>query len=168
MKLIAELNDKLLFGEEGMSHVEPRETARAILKNGDLYALMHAVKFELHSFPGGGIDDGEDPVTAMKREVNEETGCTVGKITELGIIKENRARADYTQISYYYFVEVSSFGAPHLEPNEISNGTHAVWHTLDETARLINEFKPTTYQQEYLHARDVAALNEYLRLRGEL
>ena len=25
MKLIAELNDKLLFGEEGMSHVEPRE-----------------------------------------------------------------------------------------------------------------------------------------------
>ena len=168
MKLIAELNDKLLFGEEGMSHVEPRETARVILKNGDLYALMHAVKFELHSFPGGGIDEGEDPVTAMKREVNEETGCTVGNITELGVIKENRARADYTQISYYYVVEVSSFGAPHLEPNEISNGTHAVWNTLDETVRLINEFKPTTYQQEYLHARDVAALNEYLRLRGEL
>ena len=164
MKIIAEITDIELFGAEGFSNAKPRKTARAILKNGDMYAIMYAEKFGLYSLPGGGIDEGEDPLTAMKREILEETGCTCGRITELGIIKESRAKADYTQISYYYVAEAEGFGEAHLEPNEIASGTHAEWHTLDEIVKLINDFKPSTYQQEFLHARDVAAINEYLRI----
>lgn len=55
MKLICELNDKIVLGMDGMSTKSPRITARAIVKRRDgLYAVMYADKFKLHSLPGGG------------------------------------------------------------------------------------------------------------------
>ena len=114
MKIIAEITDKEILGTDGLSSANPRYTARAIVKNGDLYAVMYAKKFNLYALPGGGVDYKEDVLTALKREILEETGCTCGKITELGIIKENRAKADYTQCSYYYVVEVDSTSIPQL------------------------------------------------------
>ena len=105
MKLICELNDKLILGRDGMSDKAPRLTARAIVKNQDgLYAVMYSDKFKLHSLPGGGVEEGEDVLTALHREVYEETGCICDKIEELGIVAENRASLDYTQINYYFVV----------------------------------------------------------------
>ena len=161
MKLIAEITDKQILGTDGLSTVKPRYTARAIVKNDDLYAVIHSEKFHPYCLPGGGVDDGEDVLTALKREILEETGCTCGKITELGIVKENRANADYTQCSYYYIVEAGSVGNPHFTEEETNSGTVLQWHTLSEMIKLINDVEPSTYQQQYLKARDVAALNEY-------
>lgn len=60
MKLLCELNDKIVLGLDGMSHKPPRLTARAIVKNQDgLYAVMYSDKFKLHSLPGGGVENGE-------------------------------------------------------------------------------------------------------------
>ena len=106
MKQICELNDKYILGTEGMSTKAPRITARAIVKNqDDLYAVMYADKFKLHSLPGGGVEDGEDVLTTLRREVYEETGCVCDEIQELGIVAENRASLDYTQINYYFVVD---------------------------------------------------------------
>ena len=162
MKIIAEITDKEILGKDGLSSAKPRYTARAIVKNGDLYAVICSEKFHPYSLPGGGVDDGEDVLTTLKREVLEETGCACCKITELGIVKENRANADYTQCSYYYIVEAGSVGNPHFTEEEINSGTTLQWHTLSEVIKLINELEPKTYQQQYLKARDVAALNEYI------
>ena len=162
MKLIAEITDKEILGKDGLSSAEPRYTARAIVKNGDLYAVISSEKFHPYSLPGGGIDDGEDIITALKREILEETGCTCKKIFELGMVKENRASADYTQCSYYYVVEAISIGEPHFTEAETNSGTALQWYTLPEMIKRINSIKPTTYQQQYLKARDIAALNEYV------
>ena len=164
MKLIAEITDKEILGKEGLSIAKPRYTARAIVKNGDLYAVISSEKFHPYSLPGGGIDDGEDIITALKREILEETGCTCKSISELGIVKENRASTDYTQCSYYYVVEVDSIGIPNFTEEEINSGTALQWNTLPETIRLINDIQPATYQQQYLKARDIAALTEYIEL----
>lgn len=105
MERICELNGKLLLGLEGMSAQPPRQTARAIVRNADgLYAVMYAGKFHLYSLPGGGMEDGEDPISALRREIYEETGCSCDHIEELGIVLENRAHQDFTSMSYYYIV----------------------------------------------------------------
>jgi len=164
MKLLCELNDKLLLGLDGMSDKPPRLTARAIVKNANgLYAVMYAEKFGLHSLPGGGIEDGEDPITALRREILEETGCTCDHIEELGIVSENRAHQDFTCKSYYYAVTTDHAPEPiQLTADEIANKTTVQWHTLDDMIRLICTPEHTTTQRMYLQARDRAAITEYL------
>ena len=78
MKLICELNDKMILGQEGRSNKAPRLTARAIVKNQDgLYAVMYADKFKFHSLPGGGVEPGETHEAYILRECLEETGFLV-------------------------------------------------------------------------------------------
>lgn len=75
MKLIKEITDKEILGTEGLSSAKPRITARAILKRRDgLYAVMYSEKFNLYSLAGGGIEKDENIITALKREIMEETG----------------------------------------------------------------------------------------------
>ena len=47
MKLIAEITDREILGTGGLSSAAPRYTARAVLKNGGLYAVMFAEQFGL-------------------------------------------------------------------------------------------------------------------------
>lgn len=163
MRVMCELNDKIILGQDGLSDKVPRLTARAIVRNQDgLYAVMYSDKFKLHSLPGGGVEDGEDVLTALRREVYEETGCVCDEIKELGIVAENRASLDYTQINYYYVVTTTHKpGENHLTESEQASRTVVQWHAFEEMMRLINEQKFDRVQGKYLKARDVAALKEY-------
>ncbi|MBQ3227698.1 MAG: NUDIX domain-containing protein [Clostridia bacterium] len=166
MKTICELNDKAILGQDGLSSAVPRKTARAIVKNNNgLYAVMHSLKFGLYSLPGGGIEDGEEVIIALNREILEETGCTCDRVEELGIVYENRASLDYTQINYYYVVHTDHVGEMQLTDAEIENKIILEWHTLDETIGLINNQELDRIQGKYLKARDVAALKEYAQNR---
>lgn len=164
MKLICELNDRIMLGRDGMSDKPPRLTARAIVKNQDgLYAVMYAEKFELHSLPGGGMEAGEDAICVLRREIYEETGCICDHIEELGIVSENRAHQDFTSMSYYYVVTTDHVPESiHLTDDEIANKTTVQWYRLEDVIRLISEPNHTTTQRMYLQARDMAALKEYI------
>lgn len=166
MKLLCELNDKVILGQDGLSTKPPRLTARAIVKNqNSCYAVMYSEKFKLYSLPGGGIEDGEDVLTALRREIYEETGCICDEVKELGIVAENRASLDYTQINYYFVVTTTHTpGENHLTDAEQASRTVVQWHTFDEMVRLINEQDFERVQGKYLKARDVAALREYERM----
>lgn len=81
---------------------------------------------------------------------------------EKGIVAENRASLDYTQINYYYVVTTTHQpGESHLTESEQASQTAVQWRTFDEIVRLINEQKFDRVQGKYLKARDVAALKEY-------
>lgn len=169
MKLIKEITDKEILGQEGLSTAKPRYTARAVLKNSDgKYAVMYSHKFKLHSLPGGGVDDGEDILSALKREILEETGCVCDSIKELGYISENRFHCDYTQISYYYVVETTvATQQTQMTEDEIINNTETQWHTLEDMVNLIFSPVHDTNQRKFLQARDVAAIKEYMRIIAE-
>ena len=78
--------------------------------------------------PGGGIEAGEDHVTALRRECQEEIGCDVEVIGEIGTITEWRKMLTLTQRSYCYVARVKGAkGTPHLEGGEIEDGFKEVW-----------------------------------------
>lgn len=164
MKLIKEITDIDILGTDGLSAAKPRYTARAVLKNIDgKYAVMYSHKFGLHSLPGGGVDEAENIVSALKREILEETGCICEHIKELGYVSENRFHCDYTQISYYFIVETEgSTQQTQMTEDEIINNMELQWHTLEDMISLIASPVHDTNQRKFLQARDVAAIKEYM------
>ncbi len=55
--------------------------------NGDILLVRQyrkAIEKELLEIPAGGIDPGEDPETAVKRELQEEIGKLPGRMASLG------------------------------------------------------------------------------------
>ena len=170
MKRIGLITDQEILGKEGRSDAKPRITARAIIRNlKNRYAVLYASDFDLHSLPGGGVEDGENVADALKREVAEEAGVNILEIEELGYIEENRAYCDYTQISYYFIVTTNSEKfSPHLTAEEVKNGTTINWYSLEEAYELIASANHTSVQRKYLQARDVLALREYMKHLNEL
>ena len=72
---------------EDRSHLPYRLTTDAFLiYNGKI--LASDKKFYIQ-FPGGGIDPGETPLQAVKREIKEEVGCTVEGLKDIATIRSD-------------------------------------------------------------------------------
>ena len=78
------------FGENVQNHITyiRRAGVYALLPIGGSILLTHQMEpkpeFQL---PGGGIDPGEQPITALHREIMEETGWTIRGARRIGAFK---------------------------------------------------------------------------------
>lgn len=89
-----------------------RNSARSIIIRDGRIAMIHSLKYDYYKFPGGGIENGENPVEAMIRETREEAGLVVKPETvkEYGYVHRiQRSDMDasecFVQDNYYYLCE---------------------------------------------------------------
>lgn len=116
-----------------------RKATRAIVMKGEDILLLFTERYHDYSLPGGGIDEGEDNVTGLVRELREETGAhNVSNIKEFGCYEEYRNwyKPGFDVIhmlSYCYTCDIDAeLLAPELEPHELQNGMKPLWHNIHE------------------------------------
>ena len=100
MKCIINIDDKDI-GEKVYKINEPkiRKAVRTILFNGKgKIAILHKKNKNEYKLVGGGIEENENMEAALRREVNEETGCVIKDIVELGYVEELRTINNFMQI----------------------------------------------------------------------
>ena len=107
----------------------------------------HGVQQVLWEFPGGVVEDGENPLDGVKRELLEETGYVSSNIVQAGKFYPNPAIQTDTMYCFLA-LDVEKVGDQNLDDAEEIE-VHLV--PLDELITM-------TKRGEFCHALQVAAL----------
>jgi ADP-ribose pyrophosphatase YjhB (NUDIX family) len=119
-----------------------RRAARGIVLNGEDILLLYTERYQDFTLPGGGVDEGEDIVQGLMRELQEETGAqNIRDIKEFGLYEEFRPwykdDADILHMESYCFTCSidSTLGSTSFEDYEINNGMKPVWKNIHEAIK---------------------------------
>ena len=105
-----------------------RNIARAIVfdEEGQFY-LVRAErdddfgKATLIETAGGGVEPGEDLITAIRRELKEELGVKVEVLCKIGIVSDYYNLIHRHNINNYFLCKIESFGEKNLTQDEINS-----------------------------------------------
>jgi len=124
---------------DGDNTLMTRHAARGIVVKNDAILLIYTERYHDYSLPGGGIDEGEDAIVGLVRELKEETGAQgVRDVQAFARYDEYRPwyKADVDiihMISYCYTCNIDDeLGETALEAHEVSNGMKPVWMNIHE------------------------------------
>jgi leucyl-tRNA synthetase len=132
---------------EGKDAVRPdkptvrRRTALALVKHWeeDKYLCLDWEKFGWHSGIIGGIEDGEDPIEAAKREIVEETGY------QNPLFRKFVGEAIHT----YFF-------AAHKQVNRYADGVGMLFELKDESWEEPKEEEIVNHKAVWIEGREMA------------
>lgn len=120
-------------------HIQQRKATRAIVLDGEQILMLYTERYHDYTLPGGGVDDDEDILQGMVRELKEETGAhNIHSIKPFGIYEEfrpwQRDGADVLHmVSYCYTCKIDrQLGEPSYEDYEVKNGMKPVWIPIRE------------------------------------
>jgi ADP-ribose pyrophosphatase YjhB (NUDIX family) len=86
--------------------------------------------------PGGGIDFGESPESALKREFLEETGLKVSEFDLLSVITDVRDRSTRDRVHTVRIVYKASYDGGELVHEQGGTTKEARWFTPEEILTL--------------------------------
>ncbi|MDS1838900.1 NUDIX hydrolase [Vibrio vulnificus] len=127
---IEHLDEKIIF---------QRSAARAICVDGEDILLLYTERYHDYTIPGGGIDEGEDVIAGLVRELEEETGAkNIHNIKPFGIYEEFRpwykGEANVMHMhSYCYTCKIDrELGETRFEEYEVKNGMKPLWVNIHQ------------------------------------
>jgi len=145
MRLLFEIDTKD-YDPAGRAFVRP--SARALILRDGRIAMVHSLKYDYYKFPGGGIEDGEDPAAAMIREAREEAGLVVRPETvrEYGYVhriqKSGYPDTDhFIQENYYYLCEAEAALQPQRLDDYEAEERFTLEYVLPEQAIWVNRMR---------------------------
>lgn len=103
-----------------------RNIVRAIVYDENrMFYFVRAVrddefgKATLIETSGGGVENGEDLITAVQRELKEELGVSVDVVCKIGIVSDYYNLIHRHNINNYFLCKIKSFGQKNLTQDEI-------------------------------------------------
>lgn len=172
-RMIVRITDEM-FGAVSKKFNNPvvRKSARGIIfKDDGQIAIFHKKNKNEYKLPGGGIDEGETPEEAFKREVLEETGSKIKDLQLIGITEELKSFDNFQQTSYVYTAKVVGVrGKLRLTQKEIEEGGELIWmlpeDALIEITKCANKIIESKYENLYhskfINYRDKEILRFYI------
>lgn len=167
MKILTEIFEKDLgISKEKINKAikyKVRKATRGIIINSrKQIAIINVARDKYFKLPGGGVENGEDIITALKREILEETGTKITDIVELGIINLYRNQWKEQQIDYGFLAKaVGKILPPHFEEGEIKEGFQLEWVDFDTAIKKIRETQnPKDYSGKFITKRELIFLKK--------
>ena len=163
MKHLGTISFEEVSAEERKNYRQ-RRAARAVVRDshGNI-ALLSVTKHNYHKLPGGGIEEGEDELQALKRECLEEIGCEVEVGEDLGQVEEFRDKIKVHQVSTCYLAKVvGEKGQPSFTRKELDKGFKIVWTPFEPAIKLLEHDQPNDYEGPFIQKRDLLFLKEAL------
>ena len=125
----SELNIELQDTEWPFEYTDhDRRIARAIVFDEEGYFYFVRAKRDddfgkatLIETSGGGVENGEDLRTAIKRELREELGAEVEVICKIGVVSDYYNLIHRHNLNNYFLCKVKSFGDKNLTRDEIED-----------------------------------------------
>lgn len=140
-----------------------RNAVRAIIFNdNNEIALLYLATEDFYKLPGGGIDEGEDKMTALKREVLEELGIKIKDIDEIGKIISYRNEIKTIQYDYCYKAGfLKKIHDPKYTDFEKQFDFRVEWVKPSEAIKLFNDHKGKDYFGKMFNVRDLSLIRKY-------
>lgn len=170
MKFLLTLNPENATEDE-IKLYKTRTAVRAVVFDSEgKIAILNVAKQSYHKLPGGGIEQGENELEALRRECREELGCDIKIYGEVGEIIEYRKIFGLKQISSCYLAKVvGKKGTPEFTLDELADGFQVIWlPPKDAIILFMSETAKNDEGRLYIVPRDRTFLDEAIKSGGLL
>lgn len=143
-----------------------RKTVRAILVNKKKeIALLHIETIDQfghrnhYETPGGGVENKETFVEALKREIQEEIGYSIKNIKKIGHIDIQYNLINRIDEGYFFYCEIDEFKGVNLNDYEKDIFKEIKWINIKDIDDIYLHLKIENVGQ-MIHKRDYKMINK--------